>query len=102
VYDGGGSPAARQAHLPLTGHAEHFGARAVQTKAPSSMTEAFHRTEAPSSSGSSLAASRISAAVRAGAGRAVPEKRRAWTRRMLVSTTVSRRPKAKEATAAAV
>jgi hypothetical protein len=74
----------------------------VHTSAPSSITEAFQRTEDPTSSGSVCAASRISAAVSDCEGSAAPENRRACTLRMLVSTTVSRRPKAKAATAAAV
>ena len=49
VYVGAGSPAASQAQDSRTGHWPHLGVRAVQTRAPSSMTEAFQRTEASGS-----------------------------------------------------
>jgi hypothetical protein len=66
MYDGGGSPAARQAQEPRTGQSPHLGARAVQTSAPSSITAAFQRADVPASSGRSWAARRISAAVSEG------------------------------------
>ena len=74
----------------------------MQIRAPSSITDWFHTTEAARCSGSSERARRVSAAVRDRLGSPLPEKRRACTRRMLVSITHWRSPKAKAETAAAV
>ena len=85
-----------------TGQAAHFGDRAVHSSAPSSIDAAFQDTDVSRSSGSKASANCISAALRLGAGSAVPLNSRASTRRTLVSTTVDRTPKANAATAAAV
>ena len=88
--------------MSSTGHWLHFGLRAVQTRAPSSMTAAAQRAAVGASAGTRCSASVSSARVRVGAGRAVPVTARASTRRTLVSTTACRAPKANVATAAAV
>ncbi|KFC52372.1 hypothetical protein GY12_06185, partial [Micrococcus luteus] len=74
----------------------------MQTRAPSSMTAAFHALARAGSSGMRAWARRISARVSDLPGRASPATARAITRRTLVSTTVSGMPNAKLATAAAV
>ena len=98
----GGDPANRQAHTLASGQAPHRGARAVQTRAPSSMTATFQTRATSGSAGTSVAARAVSARVSAAAGRAAPVTARASTRRTLVSTTTVRSPCAKHATAAAV
>ena len=85
------------------GTRSHLGARAWQTRAPSSITATFQVADVGRvRRARSEAASADSAAVSAGAAKALPSTARASTRRTLVSTTVVRRPNAKAATAAAV
>lgn len=85
-----------------SGQSPHSGPRAVQTRAPSSITATAQVAAVRSAAGSSAVAVRRSAAVVAWAGYSAPDTARANTRRTLVSSTTCRWPKAKEATAAAV
>ncbi len=88
------------AHRSLTGQASQRGELAVQTRAPSSITATAQ--VAADSSGSNDSATSRSARVTEAAGNWVPPTVRARTRRTLVSSTVWRAPKAKDAIALAV
>ena len=81
----GGYPAARHAHA-LSGQMPHFGARAVHTVAPSSISAA-ENTGAVLPSGSSASTSAWSRTAEALPASARPCIARATTRRTLVSTT---------------
>ena len=105
-----GLPLRRNAHFPAIGQASHNGDFAVHTVAPSSMTAWFHTTDgrskrrhfAESSSGSSRFASARSAGLALPPSDSTPTNARDSTRRMFVSTTAIRSPKANDSTALAV
>ena len=81
----------RHAHSSATGQAEHFGARAVQIVAPSSIVAAFMIRATTGSAGST--ASMAERSRRDGApGCERPSIARASTRRVFVSTTGCRSP----------
>src|SRR5699024_5979154 len=95
-----GLPSRYQAQTSWSGQAAQSGLRAVQMRAPNSITPAFHCTW--SRSGTNPAAQAVSFRPGDAVGRSLPAKRRMRTRRTFVSRTVVRRPWAKDATAAAV
>ncbi|MEI2766354.1 MAG: hypothetical protein V9F82_11810 [Dermatophilaceae bacterium] len=97
-----GRPPRCQAHRSATGQPEQRGARAEQTRAPSSITATFQVFASAGSAGRAARASSTSARVGLDGACAAPQTARARTRRTLVSRTGSGMPNAKQATAAAV
>ena len=91
-----------QAHCPATGQLSQRGSRAVQTRAPSSITATAQVAAVAASVGSRSVATSRSARVTEDGGNSTPPTARAKTRRTLVSSTTCRWPNAKLATADAV